>query len=71
MKDFTLSAKDKKAARDGETFILTDKATGTQYIITPYIIQHARAQLAAGAGVISGLPEVLGENRMEEVRITL
>ena len=44
---------------------------GHTYVITPYLVQHIKAQLAAGGGTFTILPEVLGENRMEELTFTI
>ena len=68
MKYFTLTPQQKKDIRDGKTVILTYQATGTQYVITPYIIHHAEAQIAAGATEIIALPQIVG-NGMEELRL--
>ena len=65
-----LTVQQKKDIRDGKPVMLTTK-DGKRVNVTPELIAYARAQIQAGAGEIRLLPEVLGENRMEETVITL
>ena len=70
MKLATLTPQQKKDIRDGKTTTITTK-DGVQVIVTPHLVAHAKEVIASGGGEIRILPKVVGQNRMEEVRITL
>ena len=53
--------------RDGKTVQLTLK-DGAKINVTPWMVHHARDIIAAG-GQVTILPEIIGEGRMEEVRL--
>jgi hypothetical protein len=66
----TVTPQQKKDIRDGKTVTITTEG-GAPIVVTPELVAWARGQIAAGVGELRILPEVAGQNRMEETALTL
>jgi hypothetical protein len=64
----TVTPQQKKDIRDGKTVTITLK-DGNKVVVTPSMVQWAKAQIAAGQPVTI-LPQIVGTNMMEEVQLS-
>ena len=68
MRQVKLTAAQRKDLRDGKPIQVT--IDGVTITVTRWLVEHAKQVLATG-GELTVLGEVVGENRMEEIRITV
>lgn len=66
MREVKLTAGQRKDLRDGKTIQVT--IDGITVNVTRWLIEYAKQVLATG-GELTVLGEVVGENRMEEIKI--
>ena len=68
MREVKLTAGQRKDLRDGKPIQVT--IDGVTIVVTRWLVEHAKQVLATG-GELTVLGEVVGQNRMEEIRITV